>query len=484
MGRTAPLPIAGLPVRLGVRLGALAFLDEAEAARERMLRHRDDEALHDFRVAVRRLRSLLRAWRPWVSESVKAGDRRRLRALARATGDARDLEVQLAWLAASDLPPDAVPGAQRLRRHLAAGRTAAERAAARAAHQFPAACERLRERLSHYTATVDPHHPGVSETCGQVGAMLALAHSSELRAELDAVRSDVHDAQKAHDARIAGKRLRYLLEPFRDDVSNGKRTITLLKELQDQFGALHDMDVMLGLIAVHAATDRRIDHESADSAVDEGDVLSAAIAAEFDALATHVRTLREQSIEHIRSQWLNGRGSKLLREVDAFAAQLREFAPPSLEIERKYLLRALPRRRKGRTVRRIDQGWLPGERLLERVRRVREADTTTWLRTVKLGHGLVRTEIEEPIDEALFRALWRLTRGRRVSKWRYVFRDGDRVWEIDRFIGRDLVLAEVELESTDAKVEPPDWLARYIIREVTGDPRYENVNLALEDGVA
>jgi CYTH domain-containing protein len=161
---------------------------------------------------------------------------------------------------------------------------------------------------------------------------------------------------------------------------------------------------------------------------------------------------------------------------------LREFAPPSLEIERKYLLSALPRRRKDRTVRRIDQGWLPGDKVLERVRRIREGDTTRWLRTVKLGHGLVRTEIEEPIDETLFRALWRLTRGRRVSKWRYVFRDGDRVWEIDRFIGRDLVLAEVELASTDASVEPPEWLARYIVREVTGEPRYENVNLAREDG--
>jgi hypothetical protein len=45
---------------------------------------------------------------------------------------------------------------------------------------------------------------------------------------------------------------------------------------------------------------------------------------------------------------------------------------PPLEIERKYLLRALPRQLRGAAADEIDQGWLPGERLRERVRRVRE----------------------------------------------------------------------------------------------------------------
>jgi CYTH domain-containing protein len=148
-----------------------------------------------------------------------------------------------------------------------------------------------------------------------------------------------------------------------------------------------------------------------------------------------------------------------------------------LEIERKYLLRAVPRGR-APAVRRIDQGWLPGQRVLERVRRVYDKDGTRYYRTVKLGQGLVRTEIEEEIDAALFRRLWRLTRGRRVSKRRYQFSDGEQTWEVDRFIGRDLVLAEIELPAASTEVTLPAWLARYVIREVTGDPRYVNVNLA------
>src|SRR5690349_17491771 len=41
------------------------------------------------------------------------------------------------------------------------------------------------------------------------------------------------------------------------------------------------------------------------------------------------------------------------------------------EIERKYLLRGLPPQTSGATALHIDQGYLPGERINERVRRTR-----------------------------------------------------------------------------------------------------------------
>src|SRR5438128_2483508 len=76
---------------------ALSLLDAATAARERLPDTGDAEALHDFRVAMRRLRSTLRAYQPQL-EAVPAKLRRRLRDLARATGEARDVEVQISWL--------------------------------------------------------------------------------------------------------------------------------------------------------------------------------------------------------------------------------------------------------------------------------------------------------------------------------------------------------------------------------------------------
>ena len=126
----------------------------------------------------------------------------------------------------------------------------------------------------------------------------------------------------------------------------------------------------------------------------------------------------------------------------------------------------------------LAQGYLPGEALVERVRRVRGPDGDRFVRTVKLGAGAVRTEVEEETTPELFAALWRLTRGRRVRKRRHVVADGARTWEIDRFLDRDLVLAEIELESADAPVAFPAWLAPYVVREVTDDGAYTNARLA------
>jgi CYTH domain-containing protein len=129
-------------------------------------------------------------------------------------------------------------------------------------------------------------------------------------------------------------------------------------------------------------------------------------------------------------------------------------------------------------LRQIEQGYLPGERLAERVRSVKTASGTRWYRTVKLGSGVSRIEVEEETTDRIFRVLWRLTKGRRVRKRRYAVKDGDLVWEIDHFRGRRLVLAEVELSAENAPVEIPEWLRPVLVREVTGDPAYVNLNLA------
>ena len=48
----------------GARVVALALIAECDRAAGRLASGEDDEALHDFRVALRRLRTTLRAFRP------------------------------------------------------------------------------------------------------------------------------------------------------------------------------------------------------------------------------------------------------------------------------------------------------------------------------------------------------------------------------------------------------------------------------------
>jgi len=149
------------------------------------------------------------------------------------------------------------------------------------------------------------------------------------------------------------------------------------------------------------------------------------------------------------------------------------------EIERKYLLRELPARVAGAPALEIDQGYLPGERINERVRRTRGSDGVRYFRTIKAGSGIERSELEEETSELFFTTVWPLTRGCRVRKRRYLVDDNGVMWEIDEFLDREgLWLAEIELECADDVVVPPDWLRAAIEREVTEDPSYTNHALA------
>jgi adenylate cyclase len=150
-----------------------------------------------------------------------------------------------------------------------------------------------------------------------------------------------------------------------------------------------------------------------------------------------------------------------------------------IEIERKYLLRGMPDCPAPEVVLDIDQGYLPGVKVLERVRRERsDAGVVRYFRTMKIGSGLVRTELEDETDETLFNHLWSLTEGRRVKKRRHVVPNGDDRWEIDEFLDRELFLAELELSSVDAIVSIPDWLNAVLVREVTDERAYTNRSLA------
>jgi len=102
-----------------------------------------------------------------------------------------------------------------------------------------------------------------------------------------------------------------------------------------------------------------------------------------------------------------------------------------------------------------------------------------YFRTIKSGTGMEHLEIEEEIDERFFETVWPLTRGHRVEKRRYAVPDGDLVWEIDEFLDRPgLWVAEVELKSTTQDVSVPEWLAGFVVREVTEEGSYTNFALS------
>src|ERR1051325_8498431 len=94
----APPDLLARPAGNAAALIGLTLLEGARAALGRLADPDDTEALHDFRVALRRLRSTLRGFRPELGDAVPKKLQRRLRDLARTTGAGRDAEVQLAWI--------------------------------------------------------------------------------------------------------------------------------------------------------------------------------------------------------------------------------------------------------------------------------------------------------------------------------------------------------------------------------------------------
>lgn len=147
----------------------------------------------------------------------------------------------------------------------------------------------------------------------------------------------------------------------------------------------------------------------------------------------------------------------------------------AMEYERKFLLcgdgwRPLVRRRTH-----IAQGCLGGDACSVRVR-IEDGQGTLNIKSKQIGPA--RQEFEYPIPLPDAEALLALCTGPVLVKTRhYVDLDGH-TWEIDEFAGDNtgLVVAEIELEAPDSSFVRPDWLGM----EVTGDPRYYNVNLMRE----
>ena len=147
-----------------------------------------------------------------------------------------------------------------------------------------------------------------------------------------------------------------------------------------------------------------------------------------------------------------------------------------LEIERKYLLSALPQLPHPLEVLEIEQGYLPG---VVRLRHQRSSSgAERFFRTIKQGVGVQRLELETEIDRAAFEELWPDTKGRRVRKRRHVVANGADHWEIDEFLDRELVLAELEFDDPESQVTIPDWLKPVLVRDVTDEPAYTNRSLA------
>jgi CHAD domain-containing protein/CYTH domain-containing protein len=463
-----PPNLPNLPVDEGARRLALVHLQDAVAARGRVTGSPDADALHDYRVAIRRLRSCLRAYDKQLRSSLTGKTLRRLRRLAHGTNRSRDLDVHLLWLGEQGHKVGEAerPGVTWLLERLTADRDHAwEEMLDLDETLFPWIHARLVRRLTRFRTTIDLDAGPQRRSTAAVTARRVRAASGRLKEALRRVQG-YSSIDAIHRARISAKHLRYLIEPFAAAVPAGEATVERLKALQDGFGDVHDAHVF--------GAELREALPAAERAASAGPSLVPGL----EALMGSLQERGQQAFDQVAAGWLGDTAEPFFTTVDALADDIAGLVDRDREVERKFLLTGLPTLPGAESPVEIEQGYLPGERLIERVRRIRSEEGEELVRTVKEGSGLTRLEVEEPVSPDVFDQLWPLTEGRRLRKRRYRVPDGDLTWEIDEFLDRDLVLAEVELAGRPVDVEVPAWLQPHVDREVTEDDAYSNVRLA------
>ena len=177
--------------------------------------------------------------------------RRRLRDLARATNDGRDVEVQLAWLGKQSplLGPDDIPGFYWLVGRLEDRKQKThDRAVADVARRYDKVAATLRRALGILRIELQTAQGQRPATFREVTVALAQRQVQRLRDDVGRIQG-AGDAEQAHRTRISVKRLRYLLEPIARGNRRAGALIRRFKEAQDLLGEHHDMHVFSSGIA-------------------------------------------------------------------------------------------------------------------------------------------------------------------------------------------------------------------------------------------
>ena len=200
-----------------------------------------EDAIHDARVALRRIREALALVREQYDEHALAAIEAQVSKAARALGRVRDADSGQQLIQDVERRfPFAAATLGRLRsayldQQYKSRRKAIKKLEALELHRLP----RLIERAAHHT-------PGRLSGSWKGSLLRHVAlRADELRASIEHA-SGVYFSKRAHSTRMAIKQLRYTLELAATlGVALAPRGIRLLKKAQEALGAAHDRDVLL-----------------------------------------------------------------------------------------------------------------------------------------------------------------------------------------------------------------------------------------------
>jgi len=269
----------GATAQRGARVVGLELLDALGKAHERYVAG-EPNALHDVRVAVRRLRTWVRAYRPVLEDTIDKKSRRALKKLAEDTAVARDAEVALAMLSELPAPPPRMRSGhadlqRRLEREATRSRGETDDALA---ESIPRVVERLTREMSYYSFDVPVDGEPRAETMAEFTADVVERHGERLARALDELDDRLEDADgeppdpdEMHDARISAKRLRYIVERLSPQGDAGAALVGRLTSLQDTLGEFRDARLLANRALAEIGRSAKSDSRARARALLSGD---------------------------------------------------------------------------------------------------------------------------------------------------------------------------------------------------------------------
>jgi len=207
------------------------------------IRRRDAEAVHDLRVAIRRLVQVVTVFKPCFAPKASRKIRRRLKELMECAGEVRNCDIALQFLIRPRWSDHAT-----LRQPMEARRKEFEQALAGALKQWVArkTSSKWRTALEAGPASAGFWHRAVTDTARREMTRMA---RDFFESGNDAVEAKA-SGEELHRLRLAAKKLRYTLELFAGVYGPASGTwLEQIREVQTLLGAVNDCRTVRSLVS-------------------------------------------------------------------------------------------------------------------------------------------------------------------------------------------------------------------------------------------
>ena len=305
--------------------GAQAIVQRMEAAaREaRAVRQKHDvEAVHDLRVATRRLRTAMELFEDCLPARKARLWRKAIRRVTRALGQARDTDVQIEQVGGFLDHADQrrlQPGIRRLLLRLHQKREALQADVIDSLDRLDGSrvLAEMEETLGPLVAHGQLSRADQNDACVRNSASRAIAERLEQMLAYESSVEQPEQVEQLHAMRIAAKHLRYAMEIFRPVYDEPfTETIEVVRRVQQQLGEIHDCDVWTAFLPTFVEQERERTVEYFGNARTMGRLIPG-----IEALRAERQHLRETCWREFVEFWQG------LRRQDTWTVLYRMIAP-------------------------------------------------------------------------------------------------------------------------------------------------------------